>query len=145
MGFARRAVVPLALCAALWAAPSQAADLRLGLMGDYWTAPSAGLFGLNFAVTAPIVRRLAVGGRFGAIFVTPAPIVGIPADFLLRVNVDQLYLEGLVGPWILFTGAPLRAHAGFGFGLQTRSLSVGLEVGYLQPSAHVGLRFGFRL
>ena len=90
-------------------------------------------------------RHFSVGGRFGALFITPAPIVGIPVDLDLRVNIDRLYLEGLVGPWILFTGAPLRAHAGFGFGLQTRSLSFGLEVGYLQPAAHVGLRLGFRL
>ena len=57
----------------------------------------------------------------------------------------RVYVEGLVGPWILLDrGDALRGHAAFGFGLLGRSMTLGLEVGYLDPSAMLGLRLGFR-
>jgi hypothetical protein len=66
----------------------------------------------------------------------------------VRVRAGQAYLEGLVGPWIFFTGDAVRGHAAFGLGLEGRSAFVGMEVGALGFSggaAILGVKFGLRL
>ncbi len=120
------------------------ASIRLGLGADYWVDRS-GEFNLTLAALAPMTRHLAVGARFGALIATDPTIAGVPLDLQLRASISQLYLEASVGPWILFTDRPVRAHAAFGFGLQARSISFGLEVGWLDPRALLGLRLGVRL
>lgn len=121
------------------------ASIRLGLGADYWVDRS-GEFNLTLAALAPLTRHLAVGARFGALIATDPTTAGVPLDLQLRASISQLYLEGSVGPWILFTDyRPVRAHAAFGFGLQARSISFGLEVGWLDPRALLGVRLGFRL
>ena len=59
----------------------------------------------------------------------------------------RVYAEGLVGPWIFFDDEDdrVRLHAAFGFGLLTRSLSFGLEVGWLDSTSMIGVRVAFPL
>lgn len=134
---------PLAL--ALWAGPA-AASVELGLGADYWVEPRGGEFQLTLAVDAPLARALTIGGRFGALVLTSPNQFGVPVDLRLRVRLQRVYLEGLVGPWFLFDQpSPVKAHVGFGFGLLASGLTFGLEVGWLDPSTIVGLRLAFRL
>lgn len=136
---------PLALGLWLWATPA-AASTELGLGADYWVDPRGGEFQLTLAVDAPLARALTVGGRFGAMVITAPNDFGVPLDFRLRAKVQRVYLEGLVGPWILFgERSPVRAHVAFGFGILAPGLTFGFEVGWLDPSTLVGLRLAFRI
>ena len=141
-----RAVAAAAAFAVLLSsAPARATRFDLGLGASYWFNDKA-VFDLNFALRAPVARQLSVGGRIGALLITTGPDLGVPADLLLRVTIGRAYLEGAVGPWILFGSyRHIRAHAGFGFGLQAGAVSVGLEVGYLHPSPLLSLRVAFAL
>src|SRR5262245_12886503 len=120
------------------------AFIRLGVGADYWVDRS-GEFNLTLAALAPLTRELAVGGRFGALIATDPATAGIPLDLQFRASISRLYLEVSVGPWILFTDRPVRAHAAFGFGLQARSIAFGIEVGWLDPNALLGVRLSFKL
>jgi hypothetical protein len=101
---------------------------------------------LTLAVETPIARGLAAGARFGALVTSDPTRVGAPIDFRLRLRAGRLYADGLVGPWLLFdSGDTLRLHAAFGFGILARSMSLGLEVGYLDPTSMIGLRMAFPL
>lgn len=136
---------PLALGLALWAGPA-AASVELGLGADYWVAPEGGGFQLTLAVDTPLARALTIGGRFGALVLTSPNQFGVPVDLRLRVRVQRVYFEGLVGPWFLFDEPdPVRAHVAFGFGLLASGVLFGLEVGWLDPSTIIGLRLAFRL
>lgn len=139
----------LLLMLALSAAPAAAATkVRLGLGADYWVEREAALFPLHLSVGGQLGRAVEIGGRFGAFIVTPGTRVGVPVDFFLRVAFPRtpVYLEGLVGPWILFgEHDPVRAHGAVGFGVRMQGFSVGLEAGYLAPSSMLGLRLGFEL
>lgn len=125
--------------------PSEAAtNIRLGLGADYWFEKT-GTFQLTLGVDTHLAGPLTIGGRFGAMLVASPNTLGIPIDLVLHANLTrQFYLEGLVGPWILFEGETFRAHAAFGFGLQRGAINFGVEVGYLSPKPTVGLRFGYR-
>lgn len=127
-------------------ASSQAADLRLGLGADYWLDRSAA-FNLTLGVDAELVGPIAVGARFGALLVTSPNTLAVPADLVLRANISRrrVYIEAMAGPWIFFEGDTFRTHAAFGFGLQGKSVSIGLEVGYLEPEPIVGVRLGWRI
>lgn len=133
----------LAAAALVTAAPASAA-LRFGLGADYWIY-QGGEFNLTFAIDARLAEHFSVGGRFGAMVTTYPYTFGVPIDLDMRVHLGRLYLEGLVGPWILFSEPIFRAHAAFGFGLQSGAVSFGLEVGYLHPSPMAGLRLAFRI
>jgi hypothetical protein len=122
------------------AAPS----LRLNFGADYWI-DRAGQFSATLAVLGRLTNEIAAGVRFGALINTQPTTVGIPLDLDLRVSLSKLYLEGTAGPWILFTDSPVRAHVAFGFGLQSHSISFGLELGWLDPAALLGVRLGIRL
>lgn len=128
-------------------ASSQAAnaDVRLGLGADYWIDSSAA-FNLTLGVTADVIGPIAIGGRFGAVLFTEGNTLGVPLDFTLRANVakGRVYIEGLAGPWVFFEGDTFRAHAAFGFGVQGKSVSLGLEVGYLDPDPIIGAKLGWR-
>ncbi|WP_434385626.1 hypothetical protein [Melittangium boletus] len=143
-----RPVVGALLALAVCLTPTQSearTDFRLTLGADYHFDNGA-FFPFTGAVDFVFVGPLSVGARFGALLTTNPSSLGIPLDFDLRITPRNtpIYIEGLVGPWILFSGKALRAHAAFGFGYQGRSASVGLEIGYLDPSPHVGLRVGWR-
>lgn len=125
-----------------------AAAMQLRAGGDYLLDGGPGLFSLVLGADTPLAGRVSIGGRFGA-FVTTAPAnAGAPLDLVLRGRFDRAYLEGLIGPWIFFSGGDaLRAHAAVGFGLVTRSgLELGLEVGSLGfTRGMLGARLGVRL
>lgn len=135
------------LALGLFLAPSssEAASVRLGLGADYWFDQSAS-FQFNLGVETHLAGPLHIGGRFGAALIPEIDALGIPIDLVLRANLARrFYIEGLVGPWILIgEGDAFRAHAAFGFGLQSGALSFGLEVGYLTPDPTIGLRLGYR-
>jgi hypothetical protein len=134
-----------ALAAVLWGRPAAAASVQLGFGADYWFDPEVGTFELTAAVDTPIAKTVTVGGRFGVLITSGPNDLAIPIDLRLRVRTGRLYFEGLVGPWIIFTDEPVRAHAALGFGLVTGNVSFGIEVGYLHPSAIAGVRLAFRL
>jgi len=135
----------LALAVFLAPARSEAVDFRLALGGDYQIDTGA-LFHLTGAVDFVFVGPLAIGTRFGVLLATPPNTLGIPLDLNLRFKPRRvpIYLELLGGPWLFFEGDVFRAHAAFGFGYQGRSIYFGLEVGYLEPKPHIGLRLGWR-
>ena len=142
----KRLVSGLAVAGLLLAAPASAATvLRLGLGADYWP-DLGGEFNVTLAVGAHVAPHLQLGGRFGALAVTQPGVFGAPIDFFLRVPLAEarVYLEGLVGPWLLFgDGDVLRLHGAFGFGLRAGSVTFGLEVGYCDPRPMAGLRVAF--
>ena len=118
--------------------------LQLGLGADWLIDPETGAFQLTFAADRRIARSVSFGGRFGALFLSDPGRVGVPIDARLRPRVDRLYLEGLMGPWIVFdSDDALRFHAGVGFGLYASGFQLGLELGYLDPTSTVGVRLAF--
>jgi hypothetical protein len=135
------------LCAVLALAPALpcSAETRLVLGGDY-VFNDIGLFELMLNADVQLARGISAGGRAGALLAT-GPVVGVPTDLFLRVTPGRVYFEGLIGPWFFFTNPePVRLHGGFGFGLQTRRMNAGLEVGGLSDGgAMIGLRFAFRI
>lgn len=141
------AVAAVLLCALPQTAEART-DVRLGLGADYHVAPERGQLNLTLAVDAPVARFLRVGGRFGALITSSPTQFGAPLDLEVRAHLagGRVYLEGLVGPWLMFGGGNLiRLHAALGFGLQTSLLTFGIEVGYLDPGPIAGLRLGFRI
>jgi hypothetical protein len=130
--------------AALLVATPAAASVRLGLGADYWLAQGAE-FNLTLAIDTPLARNIHIGGRFGALVTAGPNNFGVPIDLELRAYLGRIYVEGLVGPWLMFGGDFLRAHAAFGFGLLAGQFSFGLEIGYLSPAAIGGLKVAFRI
>ncbi|RKH03379.1 hypothetical protein D7X74_36350 [Corallococcus sp. CA047B] len=121
-----------------------AAGVRLGVGADYWVDTSAA-FNFTLGVEGHVAGPIFVGARFGAVLVTDGNVIGVPLDISLRANVGRtVYIEGLVGPWIFFKGDAFKAHAAFGFGLQGKAASIGVEVGYLDPNPIIGLRLGYK-
>lgn len=132
------------LISALVPSPAAAASIRLGLGADYWFN-GHGEFNFTLAPMASLSRAVSVGARLGVLLVTAPATAGLPLDIQLRISIQQLYIEGSGGPWILFTDSPVRAHGAFGFGLQSGIVSFGVEAGWLDPSALLGARLGLRL
>ena len=132
----------LAAAALLVSSPAKAA-VRLGLGADYWVG-YGGLFNLTLGVDTRLARNILIGGRFGALATTD-PVFGVPLDFEFRVDLGRIYLNALVGPWIMFGDSRILAHAAIGFGLESGPISFGLEVGYLTPTPMAGLRLAFRI
>jgi hypothetical protein len=135
----------LALAVGLAPARSEAAIVRLHAGADYQldTTP---LFLLALGVETPLAGPLSIGGRFGALIATRPNDLGAPIDLVLRLRFGRtpIYVEGTAGPWIFFGGDTFRGHGAFGFGFQGRSISLGLEVGWLDPKALIGARLGWR-
>jgi hypothetical protein len=127
-------------------APSPAlALLRAGFGADYWFN-RGGEFNFTLAAHASLTRAVSAGARFGVLVATDPATAGIPLDLQLRAKIphERLYFEFSAGPWILFVDSPVRAHVGFGFGLDAGVISFGLEVGWLDPNALMGLRLGIK-
>ena len=138
----------LAALAVLSLAPLAApAQVRLGIGGDY-IFNEQGVFELTLAVEERLARHIAVEGRFGGLITTSSSTAGVPLDFGLRVTpAGRAYFEALVGPWFFFNGGDVvRGHAAFGFGLEQRNFSFGMEVGGLTGSnAMIGGRLAWRI
>ena len=115
-------------------------------MANWLVSPGAGAFQLTLGGDRRLNPHLSWGGRVGLLVLTDPGRLGVPIDVRLRGHFGRIYLEGLVGPWVVFSDHdPLRFHAGIGFGLATRHVDVGLEVGYLNPTSMLGLRLAFPL
>ncbi|RMG16135.1 MAG: hypothetical protein D6729_11360 [Deltaproteobacteria bacterium] len=107
-----------------------------------------GIFDADLAVETPLARAISVGGRFGVFVATRPDLVGVPLDLSLRLRFarGRAWLSGRGGLYLNFGGGSvLLGHVAIAFGLATRSLTVGLEVAYLEPSPLIGLRLGWRL
>jgi len=123
-----------------WTRPAAAAT-RVGLGADWLTDPDGGALQLTLAGDTPLAKGLSGGGRIGVLLETSPGRLGVPVDGLLRLRLGRFYVEGLVGPWISFDGPDtVRLHAAIGFGLVTKGLQVGLEVGWLDPTPMLGVR-----
>ena len=135
----------LALAVLLVSGRSEAAHLRLNLGADYHVNHGA-LFSATGAVDFVLTGPLSIGPRVGLALSSLDNAAGLPLDLNLRLSPQSapMYVELLVGPWLFFQGDTVRAHAAFGIGYQGRSFGIGLEVGYLEPAPHVGLRVGWR-
>jgi hypothetical protein len=145
-----RAVLALSVLALLSLARPAAARTSLGLGADWLVDPETGELQLTLAADTPLARRVSLGVRFGAMYLsdrdTDSDRVGAPIDGRLRIRSGRIYAEGLVGPWLVFDDDDsVRLHAAFGFGVLTRSLTFGFEVGWLDPTAMIGVRVAFPL
>jgi hypothetical protein len=126
-----------------WARPAEA-GVALGLGADYLLDPAAGALELTLAAESRFGRHVRLGARFGAMLLSGPSRIGVPIDARLRIRVQRIYVEGLVGPWIVFDDADaLKLHAGIGFGVFSRGVQLGLELGYLDPTAMIGVRVAF--
>ncbi len=135
----------LALVALLGVARPAQASVDLGLGAD-WIEHDTNDFNLTLGVDTFLARHLSLGGRAGVAFFDDAHHVGVPIDLKLRLHVQRVYFEGLVGPWLLFHDHDdLHLHGAFGFGLEAGSLGLGLEVGKLSHATMIGVRLTFRL
>jgi hypothetical protein len=143
-----RRMLLVAVCLTLLVAlPVRAAtpiSLRLG--GDILLNGGPGVFSLGLGVESLLSRKVSVGGRFGGLLTTSPTSGGIPLDVFLRLRLGRVYLEGVGGPWIFFTGDALRGHAAVGLGLLAQDLEFGAEFGFLSPDrTQLGVRLGFRI
>jgi hypothetical protein len=101
---------------------------------------------LTLGADSFIARNLSIGGRGGVAFFDDGHHLGIPIDFRLKLHVQRVYFEGLVGPWLLIdSGDRFHFHGAFGFGLEAGNVAFGLEVGKLGAATLLGLRLAFRL
>ena len=141
-----RTVLAAAALAVLAAARPAQARTSLGLGADWLVDPEAGELQLTLALESRLAKYVWLGARFGAAYLSEPERFGAPIDGRLRIRAGGIYVDGLVGPWIVFDDDDaVRLHAAFGFGLLTRSLSFGLEVGWLDPTSMVGVRVAFPL
>ncbi len=141
-----RAALAAAALAAVAVPRSASADLALGLGADWLVDPQSGELQLTLAPETRLARHLTLAARFGVMYLSEPDRVGVPIDGRLRYRGHRFYVEGLVGPWLVFdSGDTVRLHAAFGFGLLTSSLSFGLEVGYMDPTSMIGVRVAFPL
>jgi hypothetical protein len=140
---ARLLLSSVALVALLGAARPAQASVNLGLGAD-WIEGDSNDFNLTLGADTPLARHLSLGGRAGVAFFDDAHHVGIPIDLKLKLHVQRIYFEGLVGPWLIIHDR-FHLHGAFGFGIEVGSLTFGLEVGALSRATMVGLRLTFRL
>ena len=143
-----RRMLPVAVCAALaLALPARASPLSLRLGADALLNGGPGVFSLGLGVESALGRRVSVGARFGGLITTSPTSGGIPLDVFLRIRVSRAYIEGVGGPWIIFTGGDtFRGHAAVGLGLVARDLEFGAEIGFVSPDrTQLGARIGIRL
>ncbi len=139
-----RPLLATLVLATLALARPAAASTAIGLGADYLVDPERGELQLTLAADTRLARRVTIGARFGMMYLPDPDRVGAPIDGRLRIRSGRLYAEGLVGPWFVFDDDDsVRLHAAFGFGLLTRSLSFGFEVGWLDPTSIVGVRVAF--
>jgi len=142
---ARLGLSVLSLLAFLALARPAEASVTLGLGAD-WLEGGTGELNLTLGADSFLARNISLGGRAGAAFFDNSHNVGIPIDLSLKVHIERIYFQGLVGPWILLDSNNLfQFHGAFGFGLESGSILFGAEVGRLSHATMLGLRLGFRL
>ncbi len=140
-----RCLVPLALLALVALTRPAAASVDLGVGAD-WLRGGTTEFNLTLGVDSYLTRLFSIGGRAGVAFFEDSDHVGVPIDLKLGLHIQRIYFEGLVGPWMQFDDGDLfHVHVAFGFGLESRSLAGGLEVGRLEHATMVGLRLAIKL
>lgn len=141
-----RHLLPLfaTLAVLAFARPAEAA-VNLGLGAD-WIEGGTGEFNLTLGADTWLARRISIGGRAGVAFFESSENIGIPVDFRLTLHLRRIYFEGLVGPWFLLdSGDLVQVHGAFGFGLESRGVDFGLEVGRLGDATILGLRVAFKI
>ncbi|MGB8930475.1 MAG: hypothetical protein WCC48_04390 [Anaeromyxobacteraceae bacterium] len=142
---ARHFLALLVTLAALAAPRAAGASVNLGLGAD-WIEGGDGELNLTLGADTYLARHLSVGGRAGVAFFGDSSNVAVPLDLRLTVHVQRIYFEGLVGPWFLLDDHDLfRFHGAFGFGVESRSVAFGVEVGALRDATMLGLRLAFRM
>ena len=121
-------------------------SLGLGLGGGYWFERSP-QFDFHLSAREHLGKNISAGLRVGVVLNTSySATVGVPLDLMLRFHLSRLYIDAFGGPAFLFGATDfLRGKAGIGFGLLAQNFSVGVEAGWLQPSAFLLLRLGFTL
>jgi hypothetical protein len=141
-----RLAVAAVATALLASARPAAADNTVGLGADWFTLPQDGSAMVTLATDTVLAGHLRGGGRIGFLLGTGDLGPTVPIDGRLRYLVNRLYVDGLLGPWILFeNGGSVRLHGAIGFGIARRGFELGLEVGYADPSAMVGVRLAWRI
>jgi hypothetical protein len=141
----RHSIWVLVFFSSLALARPAAASANLGLGAD-WASGGTGEFNLTLGADSFLARNFSIGGRGGVAFFDHGHDVAIPLDLRFKLHVQQIYFEGLVGPWLVFDSGDLfYFHAAFGFGIESRGVAFGLEVGRLSDTTLVGLRLLFRL
>lgn len=136
--------VVLAVAALAPARPAQAVEVSLGLGGHYWFAEQA-IFDADAVIRQRLAGSFSIGGRVGVALGASPVDVGIPLDFLMRLDASRFYFEVAGGAWIFFDAERVRPHVSGGFGLVSGNLTFGPEVGWLEPRAIMGLRLTYRL
>lgn len=142
---ARHILAVLATFAVIGFARPADASVSLGVGAD-WIEGDTGELNLTLGVDSYLARSLSIGARAGVAFFGDSHNIGVPVDFDLKIHIQRVYFEGLVGPWFLIDSGDLfRVHGAFGFGLTSGSIDFGLEVGALSHARMLGLRLAFRL
>lgn len=141
----RHCVSALLLLGFLAVARPAAASPNLGLGAD-WVEHGNGEFNLTLGADSFLARNFSIGGRAGVAFFDRGHVVAVPVDLRLKIHVQRIYFEGLVGPWFFVESDDLfRLHGAFGFGLESGGVAFGLEIGRVAETTLVGLRLLFRL
>jgi hypothetical protein len=136
-------IVAAAVALVAFARPASA-SVNLGLGAD-WIEGGSNDFNLTLGADSSLARHLSLGIRGGVAFFDDGHHVGIPIDARLRLHVQRIYFEGLLGPWILVdSGDEFRFHGAFGFGIESGPLTLGLEVGRLVSRTMIGVRVMFQ-
>jgi hypothetical protein len=141
----RHSVSVLVFFSLLALARPAAASANLGLGAD-WASGGSGELNLTLGSDSFLSRNFSIGGRGGVAFFDHGHNVAVPLDLRLKLHVQQIYFEGLVGPWLVFNSGDLFCfHGAFGFGIESSGIAFGLEVGRLSDTTLVGVRLLFRL
>lgn len=127
-----------------FATPAQAVRFELGAGGGAWFT-TTGIFNVNLGVRHAFTRHLGIGFRTGVLLTTDGPAVGTPLDLSFRVSVRPVYFDLVGGPTFIFNqGQVLRGHVAFGFGGYLGPVTLGVEVGYLTPTAILRLILAYQ-
>jgi hypothetical protein len=131
-----------------FAGNAHALSVEVDGAGGYWFAGTP-----QFQLRLGLQQRLAQLGSSAGLYLafhsgvfvnTVGPRLGIPVDLALELHVSRVSFGVVGGPWFHFNdGELLRAHVGGEFAFRFAKICrVSLEVGWLQPSPLLLLRFG---
>lgn len=144
----RRVALALALaCPLLVAAPARAVGLGLDVGAGSWLLEGLQA-DVHVRVFQPVLEVLSVSLRPGLALTLSEPTArfAVPLDAGLRLTIAILYLEALGGLYLIPSSVdPVRAHVAGGLGFRLWKFTIGVEVGYLQPSLHALARVGFTI